>query len=87
MAQLVECLPSTRTLQVQIPPEAALLFLLGKKELSLGEVALLCLISVTEHTCILYIILVATFSLGTVSCFSMGELTCIHLLILSLQYH
>ena len=45
MAQLVERLPSMQN--VQVPPEEAL----GKEELSLGVVALLCLVSVTEHAC------------------------------------
>ena len=38
--------------RVQIPSEAALLFLLGKKELSSGIVALLCLVSITNHSCV-----------------------------------
>ena len=33
------------------PPEAALLFLLRKRELSSGVVALLCLVSMTDHSC------------------------------------
>ena len=51
MAQLVyiECLPSHRTLRVRIPPEAALL---EKGELSSGVPVLLCLISMTDHSCI-----------------------------------
>ena len=52
MAQLVERLPSTRTSRVLVLPEAALLFLLGKQRgVVLGIVALLCLVSITEHTC------------------------------------
>ena len=45
------CCLVCRTSQVRIPPEAALLFLLGKKELSLGVVALLCLVSMTDCSC------------------------------------
>ena len=45
-AQLVERLP--RTSRVRVPPETALLFLLGKKELSSGVVALLCLVLMTD---------------------------------------
>ena len=41
-----------RMSRVQIPPEAALLFFLGKKkELSSGVVALLCLVSMTDCSC------------------------------------
>ena len=44
-----------RTLRVQIPPEAALPFLLRKKNsLSLGVVTCLCLVSMTEHTMYMY---------------------------------
>ena len=39
-----------RMLWVQIPPGAAL-FLLKKQELSLGVVALLCLVSITDRSC------------------------------------
>ena len=38
-----------RTLRVQVPPEAALLFLLRKRELSSGVVALL--VAMTDHSC------------------------------------
>ena len=40
-----------RTSWVRVPPEAALLFLLGKKELSSGVVACICLVSITDYTC------------------------------------
>ena len=33
------------------PAEAALLFLLGKKELSSGVVACICLVSINDRTC------------------------------------
>ena len=36
--------------QVRVPPEAALLFLLRKRELSSGVVALLCLLSMTDRS-------------------------------------
>ena len=36
------------------PPEAALLFLLRKRELSSGVVALLCLVSMTDRSCTYY---------------------------------
>ena len=41
----------TCTSRVRVPPEAALLFLLGKKELSSGVVACICLVSINDHTC------------------------------------
>ena len=40
-----------RTSRVRVPPEAALLFLWGKKELSLGVVACICLVSITDYSC------------------------------------
>ena len=40
-----------RTSQVRVLPEAALLFLLGKKELSSGVIACICLVSITDYTC------------------------------------
>ena len=40
-----------RTSWVRVPPEAALLFLWGKKELSSGVVAWICLVSITDYTC------------------------------------
>ena len=39
-----------RMLRVRVPPEAALLFLLRKRELSSGIVALLCLVSMTDRS-------------------------------------
>ena len=44
------CLERRRS-WVQVPPEAALLFL-GKKELSSGVVACICLVSLTDYSCI-----------------------------------
>ena len=49
MAQLVERLPSTQNVAGLNPSS---FFLLRKKELSLGVVDLLCLVSLTEFTCI-----------------------------------
>ena len=40
-----------RTSRVRVLPEAALLFLLGKKELSSGVIACICLVSINDHTC------------------------------------
>ena len=40
-----------RTSRVRVPPEAALLFLLRKRELSSGVVALLCLVAMTDRSC------------------------------------
>ena len=37
--------------RVRVPPEAALLFLLRKRELSSDVVALLCLVSMTDRSC------------------------------------
>ena len=45
-----------RTSRVRVPPEAALLFLWGKKELSSGVVCI-CLVSITDYTCTSYIFL------------------------------
>ena len=42
-----------RTSQVRILPEAALLFLLRKWELSSGVVDLLCLVSMTDRSCMI----------------------------------
>ena len=46
-----------RTSRVRVPPEAALLFLWGKKELSSGVVACICLVSITDYICTSYIFL------------------------------
>ena len=46
-AVCLEC----RTSRVQVPPEAALLFLWEKKELSSGIVACTSLVSMTDYTC------------------------------------
>ena len=37
--------------RVQVPPKVALLFLLRKREWSSGVVALLCLVSMTDPSC------------------------------------
>ena len=44
------CLERRRS-RVRVPPEAALLFLWKKKELSLGVVACICLVSITDYSC------------------------------------
>ena len=46
-----------RTSWVRVPPEAALLFLWGKKELSSGVVVCICLVSITDYSCTSYIFL------------------------------
>ena len=45
------CLERRRS-RVRVPPEAALLFLWKKKELSSGVVACICLVSITDYSCI-----------------------------------
>ena len=44
------CLECRRS-RVRVPPEAALLFLWKKKELSSGVVACICLVSITDYSC------------------------------------
>ena len=44
------CLEHRRS-RVRVPPEAALLFLWKKKELSSGVVACICLVSITDYSC------------------------------------
>ena len=52
------CLERRRS-WVRVPPEAALLFLWKKKELSSGVVACICLLSITDYSCIyIYVITV-----------------------------
>ena len=51
MAQLVECLPGTQNIAGLNPALGNSFCLLGRKKLSLGVVALLCLVSLTEFTC------------------------------------
>ena len=50
MARFVEHLPGTQNVAGSNLPEAAL-FLLGKKKLFSGVVALLCLVSMTDCPC------------------------------------
>ena len=52
MAQLVQRLPRTQNIAGSSPAKGSSSFSLGKKELSLGVVACICLVSITDYTCI-----------------------------------
>ena len=56
MAQLVERLPGTQNVAGSNPTSGSLSFSLGQRELSSGMVALLCLASMTDCSCIVRVI-------------------------------
>ena len=51
MAQLVERLPRPQNVAGSSPAQGSSSFSLGKKELSSGVVAWICLVSMTDYTC------------------------------------
>ena len=61
MAQLVECLPSTQNIAGS-NPTWLFYFSCEKEELSLGVVALLCLVSMAECTCTCVCVLIKVYA-------------------------
>ena len=52
MAQLVQYLPGTQKIAGSSPARGSSSFSLEKKELSSGVVACICLVSITDYSCI-----------------------------------
>ena len=55
MAQLVQHLPRTQKIAGSSPARGSSSFSLDKKELSSGVVACICLVSITDYSCTLYV--------------------------------
>ena len=51
MAQLVQHLPRMQSTAGSSPAQGSSSFSLGRKELSLGVIACICLVSITDYTC------------------------------------